>query len=151
MKKVLLAVAAILVMGAPALAFVAEEYNRVALSSYTDAQTFQGGPVMFSSAPITFEAINVASAVPNSYITIWRSTTPTFTNDLATQTVINTGPVTPGAFMQPVPLYNITNTSYTFIQKVGQAQVTIFYRRGPAKTDSGQSTFPGLRGVGNSR
>ena len=102
--------------------------NDVAYTTYTAVDT--GGILMFSSAAIQLIAVNVSSpSNVGGFVTFYRSTSSVFTLEIGTQTTVNTwfgGPT----YQMPVsiPMYNITNTSYTYMQKAGVGQVTIFFR-----------------------
>jgi hypothetical protein len=110
-------------------------------TTYTEASA--AGPVMFSSAPIRFLAVSPSTASPNGYLAIFRSTSPTFTADIATQTLI---PLY-GNPEVPRMLFDMTNTSYTFINKVGVGGITIWLNC-VGRTDVG--LCPGLPYSGQS-
>lgn len=124
-------------------AIAVEEFNYIPLSSYTEATT--AGPVLFASAPLQLIGVSVSSPVPNSYVTFWRSTSPAFTTDITTQTVIYTGWNAGSSGPAFMPMFEVKNASYTYFQKVGAAQVTIWFR-GTRKgmSEPGIATFPGL-------
>lgn len=86
------------------------------------------GPTLFSSATIQFIAVNISSSAGDGRLTIYRSTGPTFTLDVSSQTVIYTGGNINQTGNLSIPLYDLTNTSYTYIQKHGQSEITIFFR-----------------------
>ena len=124
MKKIFLGLG-ILFLGVKAYAGPID-WNDIPNSSYTDV----GSPnaIMFSSCPIMFVGVTISSPTPNGGIAFFRSTSPTFTSDITTQTFI-------GSFYNPnqladtfVPLFNMKNTSYTYITKPGTAKVTIWFK-----------------------
>ena len=143
MKKLILFLGAFFLIS-PVKAVVMS--NDVPMSSYSAVDS--GGIVMFTSAAIQFIAVNVSSpSLVGGFVTIYRSTNPLFTLDIVTQTSVNTyfgGPVS----QQPVsiPLYNMTNSSYTFIQKSGIGQTTLFYRCPTVGSHGG--LCPGISGTG---
>lgn len=126
-----LMIAACLLLGGAAHAF-----DGVPASSYTSVES--PTPIIFSSMTIRFLGAHVSSAAANGYLVIYRSTSPTFNPSLSTQTIIPMYSQT-----QSFPLYDITNTSYTFIHKVGLGQATLFYRC--IENKSGSGVCPGLK------
>lgn len=103
-----------------------DEFNYIPITSYTEAST--PGTILFTSASVNFVGVTIASPSANAYIAIFRSTSPTFTADIATQTIIgadyqsiNTG----GDF---IPLMEMQNDSYTYINKSGPSKMTIWIR-----------------------
>lgn len=141
MKKLFLAALGIVSFWAQAHAITLEEFNYIPVSSFTDAST--PGPIMFTSATIQFVGVTVASPSANGYIAFYRSTSPVFTADIATQTVVGTDdlPANSDVF---VPLFEMKNTSYTFLSKVGNAQVTLWFRC-PKRLEIAPGVCPGLK------
>lgn len=144
MRKLLLVVGGIFaaVCGASAAPTPAD-WNYIPLSSYTDVTT--PGPILFTSATIQFVGITVnpSSATGTGYVALYRSTTPVFTSDIATQTLVNTAYQ---SYLQApifIPLFEMKNTSYTFLSKTGNAQVTLWIRCVPP-TKARTGICPGL-------
>lgn len=143
MKKLLLILG--ILLGTAQLKAAQVDWNIVPTSTYTILDS--GGQQFFSSATIQFVAIQLSSAGAgggNNFITFYRSTSPSFTQDLSTQVSVNlasTGIQLPFT----VPLYDITNTSYTYYQKGGTAGITIFFR---CLNLSRGGVCPGLRTSG---
>lgn len=144
MKKLFLLLS---VLSLPAICHATwnEMWNDVPISSYTDSAT--PGPILFSSQTIRFTGMTISSAIPNSYVAFYRSTTPVFTADIATQTLIYTGwnPASSNATF--IPLFEMTNASYTFISKVGLAQVTFWFHC-TDKRGNAPGFCPGLKASG---
>lgn len=138
MKKILLSIFGFFACTSISHAIMAEEFNYVPYSSFTDAAT--AGPILFTSATIKFVGITVSSPAPNGYIALFRSTSPTFLSDQATQTVVGMdhSPSGPDVF---IPLFLTTNSSYTYISKSGTGQATIWFFCRP-NSKSGQSNVP---------
>lgn len=126
MRKIFLFIAAILLGNTLVHARMPQELQYVPYSSYTDVST--NGNMMFSSATIQFDAITISSPSPNSSITIYRSTSPTWTPDISTEVFINTDYV--GSHPTSIDLYGFKNSSYTHINKVGNAKL-IFWVQCP--------------------
>lgn len=116
-----------------------ENYS-IPRTSYSEVAT--PSAVLFTSAPIQFVGISISSPSPNSLIAIYRSTSAAFTADIGSQTTVSTSYFNSE---QPVfiPLFDMMNTSYTYINKVGTADVTIWFRC--ASVSSGVGLCPGLR------
>lgn len=125
MKRMILAFALFFSFCNVSFAGMAED-NYLTKSSYTEAET--PGPVMFSTGPTRFEAIVISSPAPNSHFVIFRSTIPWMISNLATQTLVSTSYSNFNQAPVAIPLFGITNSSYTFISKVGTAKVTLFFR-----------------------
>src|SRR3990167_1542427 len=103
----------------------AADYGAKIQSSHSESAT--AGPVMFTSAPFQGVAVTISSPAPGGMIVIHRSTSPTFNALIATQTKVNCGwPNAHGP--ETVLLHEIENTSYTFVNRVGNCVATIFYR-----------------------
>jgi hypothetical protein len=96
-------------------------FRDMRVSSYTDIDT--SGPIMFSSAPMQFIAITISTPAPNSFVSFFRSTSPVFNAFLTTQTKVNTW----NGNVNYIPMYDMYNESYTFMNKVGNAEITIWY------------------------
>lgn len=141
MKKLFLSLIALFVCGV-AHATMAEEFNYVPFSSYTDAAT--AGPVLFTSASVQFVGVTISSPSDGGigYIAFYRSTSAAFTANLATQTLINTSFLQTGGPVY-IPLFEMKNDSYTYFSKVGLADVTIWLRY-PAMKKGRVGTYPGL-------
>ena len=101
-------------------------WNDIPNSSYTDVGS--GGNIMFSSCPTQFVGVTIASPSANGFIAFYRSTTSIWTPDLSTQTIIGTdyNPFNQSTIF--VPLFDMRNTSYTHINKVGVAKVTYWFK-----------------------
>lgn len=124
MKKLVLIVITIF-MGSLLHAWSGELDNKwgVLRTSYTQGAT--PGAILFTSATIRLEAVNVIPA-PGALFAFFRSTTgPVFKFDISTWTEINVDTTTsnPGG-----PLYGIESTSFTYINRVGESRVTIIFR-----------------------
>lgn len=141
MKKIILALA---VLFTGALAFAESPWAYPPRSVFFN--TASGGPVLFSSASISFIGVTISSPTAAGKIIIYRSTSATFTLDIQTQTIINTQFTdNSGGVNQVIPLYNMTNTSYTYINRTSAAEGTLWFRC------VGQDTIgvcPGLNGLG---
>mgnify|MGYP001568996733 CR=1 FL=1 len=85
-------------------------------------------PILFTSATIRFEGINVSSPTPGSAFVLFRSTTgPAFKFDIATWTIVNTD--YPANLPFPgVNLYGIESDSFTYVMHSGGSELTIFFR-----------------------
>lgn len=125
MRKILFTLALFFGLCGVSFAGLSED-NYPVKSSYTEVAT--PGPVMFSTGPTKFEAILISSPAPNSHFAIFRSTIPWLISNLATQTLVSTSYTNANQAPVVIPLFGITNTSYTFISKVGTAKVTLFFR-----------------------
>ena len=124
MKKLFVAIALAFI---PALSHAGiEADNYIPISSYSDVAT--PDVVMFTSASVKFIGVQISSPAANGYLVFYRSTTSVFTANLATQTLILTDylPYNQGSVF--VPLFEMENTSYTFMSKVGAARLTIWMR-----------------------
>lgn len=144
MKRLFLALGVLTLLSGIARAGTPEEWNYIPYSSFSITAT--PGTVLFTSATIQFVAITISSPAIGSSITIFRSTSPTFTADITTQAFINTD----YSYMTGsihLPLYEMKNTSYTYINKVGGAITTIWLRCVPP-TKSRNGLCPGLSGTG---
>jgi len=143
MKKIIFALS--FLMGGVLHASGLPEWNYIPRSSYTEVAS--GGAVLFSSGPIQFVAITVSSASANSYVAIFRSTSATFTADITTQIAIATDAQ---SIMTTnyIPLYDMLNTSYTYINKVGPSKL-IYWIRCPNNNNVG--ACPGLKSSGQNR
>lgn len=98
-------------------------------------------PTMFSSHTIQFIGVLVSSPVLDGRMVIYRSTSSSFTLDVSSQVVINTN-LAKVAPNDVVPLHDLTNTSYTYVQKLGAAETTIFFR---CVGETNVGVCPGLR------
>ena len=146
MKKILLALA-ILGVSSTGRAITPAEYAYVPSSSYSIVAT--DGPILFTSAPIQFVGVTVSSPVLGGFMAFFKSTSSAFTADISTWTVVrtefnimNAGP------NNHTPLFDMRNTSYTYINKVGAAETTIWFRCVGA-TEIGNC--PGLSNLGKSK
>ena len=117
------------------------KWNYATFSSYTVADT--KGAVLFSSANIRWIGITVGLEAAGN-VAIFRSTSPTFTTNLGTQTLVDTSD-SPHFF----PMHDVYNGSYTYIHKNGTAKVTYWYRCTPSLEGSG--VCPGLKLGGGNR
>lgn len=125
MKKLFLSLLAILALSKIAGAVsTPDEWNYIPYSSYTDVATT--GNMMFSSAPIQFVGITVSSPALGSFLAIYRSTTPVWTPDISTQAFISTDYVGLNGGPQFIDLFDMKNTSYTHINKSGNAKIIIW-------------------------
>lgn len=140
MKKLFLSLFAILSFAKMAHAEPAD-WNYIPITSYTDVAT--PGTILFTSAPVQFVSLTISSPSPNGYIVIYRSTTPVFTADIATQTYIGNDYLAFNSGPTEIDMHEMKNTSFTYISKVGTAKVTMYLRCSPpAKTRQG--LCPGL-------
>lgn len=108
----------------------ADDYGARIISSHSDVATGAsqaGTPVILASGTIQLIGVTISSPAPNGMIVIYRSTSPTFASNIATQTrvdcnyqSVNTNP----AF---VPMFNMENDSYTYIQKIGACGATVWF------------------------
>lgn len=145
MKKLLLAALGLFAISGLAHAMAPEELQYVPFSSFTDVST--NGNMLFSSAPIAFVGITVSSPAVGSSITIYRSTSPTWTPDISTQAMIVTDYVNLNGGPQFVDLFGMTNTSYTHINKAGTAKLIFWINCPREKVKNGQPYWgfcPGL-------
>jgi len=145
MKK-LLAILGLLFLTASVKAATPEEWNYIPMSSWTNVAT--GGPILFTSATIQFVGVTISSpsAPAGGKIIIYRSTSAAFTLDIATQTTISTEFNTFAAESNHfIPLFEMKNTSYTYLNKIGDAEVT-YWIRCVGKSEIG--VCPGLKGSG---
>lgn len=139
MKKLLLAI--LFFTAVKAHAVVQEEFNYIPVASYTEITT--PGTVLFTSASINFVGVTVASGAPNAYLAIFRSTSATFTADIATQTLIGADFFNTNYGTNFVPLFEMQNDSYTYINKSGNAKMTIWVRC-RKRSSTAQGFCPGL-------
>lgn len=103
-----------------------EDWNNIPISSYTDAAS--GGAVLFTSQTVQFVGITVSSPSPNAVLAIFRSTSSIFTPDVATQTLVNMDYQAVNTNPNFVPMFEMRNASYTYINKVGAGKITIWFR-----------------------
>lgn len=143
MKKLLLGILGLVAFSGVAHAGP-EDFNYIPYSSYSDVAT--PGTVLLTSCPIQIAAIMLSSGATNGSITLYRSTTPVFTADISTQTVIGTDFLTfnTGPLLLPLGGFEIKNESYTYINKQGAAKVTMFIRCFPNKKGQRVGLCPGL-------
>lgn len=141
MKKFLLLIFAFFALYGVARANTPDDFNYIPYSSYTEVGT--GGTVMLTSATVQFAGITISSPAPNSYIAIFRSTTPVFTANIASQAVICTDYYAPNTGPTFVDMFDMKNTSYTYINKVGTAKI-IYWFRCPPPTKQRNGFCPGL-------
>lgn len=121
------------------------DWNYIPRSSYTEASN--AGIVLFSSRSIQWVSVIISSPAPNSYLAIWRSSSPTMTPEISTSVLlatdyagVNTGPT-------QVSLFEMKSASYTYIQKVGAAKIIMWFRCvGRKETDLG--ICPGIGDTG---
>lgn len=125
MKKLSL-ILGILFLAGKAHAIVKEEFNYIPYSSFTDVAT--PGTILFTSASINLVGVTIASGALNSYLVIYRSTSDAFGANVATQTLIDLNSNVSNFNNQFVPLFEAKNDSYTYINKVGTAKITIWTR-----------------------
>lgn len=125
MKKLIL-IAALLLGGIASKVQAGPASWEYTHSSFTNVAT--AGPIMFTSHTIQWVGVGISSGVPGSFVSFFRSTGPTFTPDLSTMTIIRTETSPLVAHMEFVELPEIRNSSYTFINKVGTAELTYFYK-----------------------
>lgn len=124
MKKLFLFFA-LLGVAAKAYALTPEELVYVPFSSYTDVST--NGNMLFSSAPIDIIGLTISSPAPNSSLTIYRSTTPIWKSDLSTQAFVWTDYAGNNGGPQYLDFMGgIKNSSYTYINKAGNAKLIIW-------------------------
>ncbi len=105
-----------------------EEWNYIPYSSYTEVAT--PGPILFTSATIQFVGVMIGSPSVNAngFISIFRSTSNVFTNNIATQTLFSTDYLSVNDGPIFIPLFEMKNTSFTYISKAGNAKVTYWIR-----------------------
>ena len=125
MKKIFLTILAILCLHGIGRAGLIE-WQYIPRSSYTEVPT-NGGAILFSSAPIQFVGVTVSSPSSGSSVTIFRSTEDAFSNLIASQVHINTDYFTNYSPSTFIPLFNLKNTSYTYINKIGTAKVIYWF------------------------
>ena len=129
MKK-LLVVLAILLFSKSAQAIMPEEFNFVPHTSYTEVAT--PGTILFTSATINWVGITIDSPSAlgtGGLIAIQRSTSATFTpNLITTMTKIITDLTMTQTYPAFIPLFELQNTSYTYLTKVGIASVNYWFR-----------------------
>lgn len=94
-------------------------------SSFSDVAT--NGPVMFASGTIRFVGAIISSGSSNGVIAIYRSTASVFTADLSTQTRINCSFSAINTNPNTVDFYGMENDSYTYVQRVGGCEATLFF------------------------
>lgn len=131
MKKIF-AVLAVLFLGLVKLHADSGDFGARPISSFTAVATL--GPVMFSSGTIEFIGIvvsspsSVAGGNDNPGVIVYRSTTSSFTNDIATQTRVDTAYTLLNAGGIFIPMFDLTNDSYTYVQITGNAKITTYFK-----------------------
>lgn len=100
------------------------------LSSYTIGAT--GGAILFTSATINFIGITISSSAPNSYVAFYKSTSAVFTADISTLTSLATDYQSQNNNSSLVPIPWMANSSYTYINKVGGAILTYWFKCYPS-------------------
>lgn len=137
MKKILLSLG-LLLLGSLAHAGL-PEWNYIPRSSFTSAGN--PGVMTFSTVPIQFVGMTVGVKATGN-VAIYRSTSPTFYAGITTQTVMDTGDQT-----YFFPMFDMRNTSYTYIYKSGGAAVTLWFRCVGTTKDQ-EAACPGLSVTG---
>lgn len=121
----------------------ASKYDEgVTYTSHTAAAT--AGTILFTSATVRFIGVTVSSSAENSRIAFFRSTRSILTPDIASQTVVNTGFNTQNTGNNFSPLWDMENSSFTLINKLGTAEVTYFFK---CIEYDGNDSIPNKRGV----
>lgn len=143
MKKLFL-VLGLLFLSKPVFATWSEMWTDIPRSSFTAAATV--GPMMFSSQTVQIVGVTVSTNSANGRITFYRSTSAIFTPDIATQTWVNTSNAPLNTF---IPLFDMRNSSYTYMSKEGTAEVTIWLHCPDKRVGPDLPGFcPGLKGNG---
>lgn len=140
MKKLLFAFG-LLFVSSLAKADSPSEWNYIPITSYTEVAT--PGPVMFTSATIQFVGVSISSPAPGSSLVIFRSTSAVWTSDISTQTSFSTSYLDLNNAPSFIPLFEMKNTSYTYINKIGTAKITLWFRC-PKRRDTEPGLCPGL-------
>ena len=124
MKKILLTLA-VLALGPFAFA-AAPSGNEIPLSSFS--VTGQPAPFLFSSATIQLVGVTITSPAANGKLIVYFSTSANYFAAITTKTIVNLSYQNNYVGNQFVPLFDIRNTSYTYLQKIGDAITTIWLR-----------------------
>src|SRR3990167_1958095 len=122
---------------------LASEYDNVVTSQSASPTP---GFVLLSSASIRFLGANHSYATTSSTagFALARSTTSTYDPlVIATQTIVNCNNITSNSGTMTVDLFGITNTSYTFINRFGNCDATLFFTF-PFGTLETNNVVPGL-------
>ena len=138
MKKILLTLA-VLALGPFAYAAVPSG-NEIPLSSFS--ATSQPAPFLFSSATIQLVGVTITSPAANGKLIIYFSTSSNYFSAIATKTIVNLSYQVNSVGNQFVPLFDIRNTSFTYLQKIGDALTTIWLR---CTGITNEGVCPGIR------
>lgn len=128
MKRLLASLIGLFVFAASAHAIsTPNEWNYIPTSSFTDTTT-GGAPVLLSSYPaVQFVGVMVGSAAPGAFLALYKSTGPVWDPGLSTWTFINLDYNFSQAGPTQYEFYDLKSTSFTWIQKVGNARITMFF------------------------
>lgn len=145
MKKNLFILLGSIFLSAPVYSLTRDDLVAVPYSSFTDANT--NGNMMFTSAAVHIIGVTISSPAPNSSITFYRSTSVAWSPDISTQAFIATSYTLNAAAPTFIDLFGMKNTSYTHINKVGNAKIIIWTRCPPPNlkvSEVGWGFCPGL-------
>lgn len=125
----------------------ANDYGAKIQSSYSDVANLV--PVMIASAPISLVAIMVSSPAAGGNITIYRSTSATFTTDITTMVTVNCDYNIASLGVMDIPFFDIESSSYTYMIKNGACKTTVLFRWiAPELMDEGRAKVFGLKQSG---
>ena len=141
MKKLVLAVGILLIGASLKAAPPGQTYSMTRTSFSASAQN----ATLFSSHTIQFIGVLVSSQSLGGRFAIYRSTESSFTSLISTQVSVPVGFDVNQVGGEFYPLYDMTNTSYTYVQKIGASETTIFFR---CVGETGVGVCPGLKWSG---
>ena len=117
------------------------DYGQKINSSFSDVSTGGGLPVMVSSAPIQFVAITISSGVLNGLVSLYKSTSPTWTTDIGTWTRVNCHDPKDYS-LHDIEFTGGTSTfTYTYLQVSGNCERTIYFRDIPPFSNDAQGRY----------
>lgn len=120
------------------------EWNYIPTSSFTDTTT-GAAPVLLSSYPaVQFVGVMVGSSAPGAFLALYKSTGSVWDPGLSTWTFINLDYNFAQAGPTQYEFYDLKSTSFTWIQKVGSARITMFFHCAHPTALKGNELIPGF-------
>lgn len=132
MKKIMAVLGILFLLGGISAKARADgfDFGGKVISTFSDVATGasqSGTPVMLASGTIRFIATVISSGASNGSITIYRTTSSVFTADISTQIRYSCGFLTTNTNPNPIDMFGMENDSYTFIQRIGACEATLFF------------------------
>lgn len=145
MKRLFLSLISVIAFASIARAIsTPAEWNYIPVSSFTDTTT-GAAPVLFSSYPaIQLMSIAVTSGAAGSFVAFYRSTGSVWDPGLSTWVFLNTDYNYPQGGLNQLDLFDLKSTSFTWIQKVGNARIIMFYHCARPVNLKGNELIPGF-------